>query len=291
MLTRIGVEAAQGRSIMHMRVTVLVIASLIGIGPALAQSGFNLEIGSQSIWNIDPQVTATVTPGSSVEYDPTQVYPYTLTINTPFLSQVMNGPNVDGRILLGAQSQSLDYSAFGLWEQGGYSASGPFVGVAGAYGAGIPTNPTHLPKSQVSYVGTILFDGLWDATGGCQCYHCLGTVSATVDFGRSTIAWSTSFGSGWGTLTGTGTLSGNIFRSSFSGTLAMAAEGRTNVAVSGSLSGLIYGPKATEIAGSYEAFGTSSPPNSTTIFTGVQGAFGAHVPGASDQPFSANPVR
>jgi hypothetical protein len=267
---------------MHMRVAAPVIAMLIGIGPAFAQSAFNLEIGSQSIWNIDPQVTASLQPGSSVEYDPTQVYPYTLTINTPFLSQVMNGPNVNGGILLGAQSQSLDYSAFGLWEQGSYSASGPFVEVAGAYGAGVPTSPTRLPKGQVSYVGTILFDGLWDATGGCQCYHCLGTASATIDFGRSTIAWSISFGSGWGALTGTGTLSGNAFSSSISGTLAMAAEGRTNVTVSGALSGLIYGSKGTEIAGSYEAFGTSSPPASTTIFTGVQGAFGAQMPGASE---------
>jgi hypothetical protein len=254
---------------------------LIGIGPALAQSGFNLEIGSQSIWNIDPKVTATLAPGSSVEYDPTQVYPYTLTINTPFLSQVMNGPNVDGGILLGAQSQSLNHSAFGLWEQGRYSASGPFVGVAGAYGAGDPTSPVRLPKRKVTYIGTILFDGLWDATGGCQCYHCLGTASATIDFGRSAIAWSISLGSGWGTLTGTGTLSGNTFSSKVSGTLAMAAEGTTNVPVSGALSGLIYGPKGTEIAGSYEAFG--SPPNSSTIFTGVQGAFGAQMPDASDQ--------
>jgi hypothetical protein len=257
-----------------MRVIASIVIMLIGLGTALAQSAFNFAIGSQSIWNIDPQVSARLQSGSSVKYDPTQVYPYTLTINTPFISQVMNGPNADPEILLGAQSQSLNYSNFGLWEQGVFATQ---VNVAGAYGAGLPTDQAQLPKRGVdSYVGTILFDGLYDATGGIVCYHCVGTVSMTIDFGKSTISYSISFGSGWGTLTGAGTLSGNTFSSILSGFLNAPAP-RPNVAVAGALSGLIYGPSGTEIAGSYEAFGTSSPPGLTTIFMGVQGAFGAQT--------------
>jgi hypothetical protein len=336
---------------LHMRVIASVVIMLIGLGPALAQSAFNFAIGSQSYWNIDPLVSASLQPGSSVEYDPTQVYPYTLTIKTTqFGTQVMSGPNADPRILLGVQSQSLSYSNFGLWEQGDFATH---VIAAGAYGAGIATDPARLPKKKVeSYVGTILFDGLYDcgcrrdqpggtagptpleieccrpslivrlpsscswpakplpppagrllappsrrgrpggpsglfadrvtgasgskenASGGIICYHCVGPVSMTIDFGQSTIVYSISFGSGWGTLTGAGTLSGNTFSSSLSGFLNPSAN-RPNVAVAGALSGLIYGPSGTEIAGSYEAFGNSDP---GPIFTGVQGAFGAQIP-------------
>jgi hypothetical protein len=229
-----------------------------------------------SYWNIDPLITASLLPSSSVAYDPTQVYPYTLTIKTThFGTQVMNGPNANPEILLGVQSQSLSYSNFGLWEQGNFPAQ---VVAAGAYGAGIPTDPGHLPKKkEESYVGTILFEGLFASSPGNICHHCVGPVSMTIDFGNSTIVYSISFGSGWGTLTGTGTLSGNTFSSSLSGSLNVFGH---NVAVAGALSGLIYGPSGTEIAGSYGAFGIldTCNPSPCPSATGVQGAFGAQIP-------------
>jgi hypothetical protein len=255
---------------LHMRVIASVVIMLIGLGPALAQrSAFNFAIGSQSIWDHDPLISASLQPGSSVQYDPTQVYPYTLTIKTTqFGTQVMNGPNANPQILLGAQSQSLSYSNFGIWEQGNFPTG---VIVAGAYGAGIPTDPGRLPKKKVeTYVGTILFDGLYAVFPGTLLYHAIGPVSMTIDFGNSTIVYSISFGSGWGTLT-------NTFSSSLSGFLNVFGH---NVAVAGALSGLIYGPSGTEIAGSYTAFGNldTCSPSPCPTYTGVQGAFGAQIP-------------
>jgi hypothetical protein len=262
-----------GNAFMHMRVIASVVIMLIGLGPALAQqSAFNFAIGSQSIFNIEPKVTASLQPGSSVQYDPTQVYPYTLSIKTPFITQTMNGPNADPSILLSVQSQSLTHSNFGLWAQGTFGAN---VGLAAAYGAGIPTEPHRLPKKVETYVGTILFDSLGAYTSAPpRCYHCVGIVSMTIDFGKSKVVYSISFGSGVGTLTGAGTLSGNTFSSILSGILDPPGF-HNPVSVAGALSGLIYGPSGTEVAGSYEAFG--GIPGDTS-FAGVQGAFGAQIP-------------
>lgn len=181
---------------------------------------------------------------------------------------------------LGASNTALalTYSSFGIWRSTDAAAvAGQTQVYYRPFAYGQPTPTGLMPTSGTATYNGILIGGGTSGTVGGPTYDLSGTTRISIDFAASTLLGDisptlTRVSDGTATVLSKSHFFANLLSSpQFFSNIGPNTYGNDPLAISGAISGILFGPDASEIVGSFR--GQVGIPGDPLIF--VAGAYGA----------------